>query len=115
MIYGALEVFSFKAVEQWVWRGHLCEAPANFGEDKYMTNCMDFLGVMRVRDDTVLGDKLCHSFTSCDNPQNAAFHPFKDVTSWMQCCTAPVPVHWNPCSIVLNRCRAAEGCRSVYR
>jgi hypothetical protein len=85
MIYGALEVYSFLAIEAWSQRGHSCEAPANFGEDKYMTNCMDFLGVMRVRDDTVLGDKLCNTFTSCDNPDNAAFHPFKDISSWTQC------------------------------
>jgi len=79
------EVFSFAAIEEWSHRGHSCAAPANFGEDKYMTQCMDFLGVMRVNDDNVLGDQLCHTFTSCDNPMNAAFHPFKDIDRWMEC------------------------------
>lgn len=85
MIYGALEVFSHAAMLDWSYRGKECEAPNDFGEDKYMTYCMDHLNVTRVRDNLVLGDKLCHSFTSCNNLQNAAFHPFKDVDSWLQC------------------------------
>jgi len=85
MIYGALEVFSFSAVEEWASRGDQCASPDNIGEDKYMTNCMDFLHVMRVRDDTVLGDMLCHTFTTCENDRNVAYHPFKDVGSWNQC------------------------------
>jgi hypothetical protein len=85
MIYGALEVYSFSAIQDWSFRGKDCNTPNNYGEDKYMTQCMDFLGVTRLRDESVLGDKLCHTFSGCGMGWNAAFHPFKDVASWTQC------------------------------
>mmetsp|Transcript_63129 Transcript_63129/g.87206 ORF Transcript_63129/g.87206 Transcript_63129/m.87206 type:complete len:206 (-) Transcript_63129:70-687(-) len=85
MIYGALEVFSFAAIQDWANRHTECNAPNNFGEDKYMTQCMDHLGAARVHDEAVLGDKLCGTFTSCSNGWNAAFHPFKDIGSWEAC------------------------------
>jgi hypothetical protein len=85
MIYGALEVFSHDAIKTWKLWGNTCNAPNDFGEDKYMTQCMDHLEVMRVDDFGVVGDKLCGSFTSCSAMSTAAFHPFKDVYSWTQC------------------------------
>jgi len=85
MIYGALEVYSFAAIQEWAWHGKTCNAPNNYGEDKYMTQCMDHLGVARVHDESVLGDKLCHTFAGCSNGWNSAFHPFKDVGSWQAC------------------------------
>lgn len=95
MIYGSLEVFSYAAMQAWKDGKDGCNAPANFGEDKYMTQCMDHLGVIRVDDFGIVGDKLCGSFTDCKNLPNAAFHPFKDVYSWMGC--------WQDAMDVLNR------------
>lgn len=85
MIYGSLEVFSFSAMEQWAEKGSTCNAPDNFGEDKYMTQCMDHLEVTRVNDWEIVGDKLCGTFTDCSAGSNAAFHPFKDKWSWNDC------------------------------
>jgi len=87
MIYGALEVFSFAAMQTWSEQGHTCNSPDDFGEDKYMTQCMDHLQVMRVADWGVVGDKLCGTFTDCKALSNAAFHPFKDTWSWDDCWT----------------------------
>lgn len=85
MIYGALEIFSFSAMQEWEAKHAECNAPADFGEDKYMTQCMDTLRVRRIADSAVVGDKLCGTFTDCSSLPNAAFHPFKDVGSWMDC------------------------------
>lgn len=85
MIYGSLEVFSNAAMEAWGTNHQDCNAPADFGEDKYMTQCMDTLGVTRVDDFAVVGDQLCGSFTDCRSLPNAAFHPFKDIGGWMDC------------------------------
>jgi len=85
MIYGALEVFSYEAINQWTVRKGECNTPNVFGEDKYMTQCMDTLGVTRVHDTGIMGDKLCGTFSDCGNGVNAAFHPFKDVASWTAC------------------------------
>jgi len=94
MIYGALEVFSFAAIQEWKNRHLECNTPNNYGEDKYMTQCMDHLGIARVHDESILGDKLCHTFTSCANGWNSAFHPFKDVGSWEGC--------WNEANAASN-------------
>lgn len=85
MIYGALEVFSFAAIQTWSQRGGTCNAPDDFGEDKYMTQCMDHLGVMRVNDWGIVGDQLCGTFTDCRSLSAAAFHPFKDTWGWLDC------------------------------
>lgn len=78
--------FSYYAIEDWASRGKTqCGAPPNYGEDKYMTTCMDSLGVARVRDEPIMGDKLCGTFQDCKNSWNAAFHPFKDSGEWVQC------------------------------
>mmetsp|Transcript_61714 Transcript_61714/g.155826 ORF Transcript_61714/g.155826 Transcript_61714/m.155826 type:complete len:601 (-) Transcript_61714:8-1810(-) len=83
--YGALEVFSLSAIQEWAVRAKECRTPGDYGEDKYMTQCMDQLGVARFRDEGVLGDKLCLTFTGCGAPGPAAFHPFKDLPAWEQC------------------------------
>jgi len=85
MIYGALEVFSYEAIHQWTMRKGECNSANVFGEDKYMTMCMDTLGAARVHDVGIMGDKLCGTFSDCGNGANAAFHPFKDLGSWEEC------------------------------
>jgi len=86
MMYGALEVFSYYGIKDWAARGHsLCSAPNNWGEDKYMTNCMDSLGVARVHDESIIADALCLGAGDCSDGRAAAFHPFKDVGRWLQC------------------------------
>jgi len=84
MVYGALEVFANSAVQAWAQRGHDCAAPNTYGEDYYMTRCMDFLGVGRFLDERILGDNLCMG-ADCGNGWISAFHPFKDVASWEKC------------------------------
>mmetsp|Transcript_76123 Transcript_76123/g.198340 ORF Transcript_76123/g.198340 Transcript_76123/m.198340 type:complete len:518 (+) Transcript_76123:3-1556(+) len=85
MMYGAVEAFSYYAIKAWWLRGHECNDPNNWGEDKYMTNCMDHLGVARVHDTAIVGDNLCLGTDNCMNGNAAAFHPFKDVGSWIAC------------------------------
>jgi len=88
MVYGALEVYSFAAMQAWNAEKDTCNTPNNFGEDKYMTQCMDHIGAYRVHDESIMGDKLCGTFTDCGNQVNAAYHPFKDLPSWSQCMDA---------------------------
>jgi len=84
MIFGALEVFSYHAILEWSTRGRYCPVPANWGEDKYMTHCMDYLGVSRVHDISILADNLCLG-SDCSNPVAGAFHPYKNIGAWLGC------------------------------
>jgi len=94
MMYGAVEIFSQSAMIQYALNSWKCgqQLPwGAWGEDYYMTHCMDFIGVGRIGDFGVLGDNECTG-ANCADTYTASFHPFKDVGSWMQCwgqATAP--------------------------
>uniref|UniRef100_A0A7S3WYD2 Uncharacterized protein n=1 Tax=Strombidinopsis acuminata TaxID=141414 RepID=A0A7S3WYD2_9SPIT len=89
MMYGAMEIFSNKAMETYFHKGETCVTDMGsmlpkWGEDFYMTRCMDHIGVGRVGDWFSLGDQLCMG-ANCKDPRSASYHPFKDLGSWMQC------------------------------
>mmetsp|Transcript_65126 Transcript_65126/g.167660 ORF Transcript_65126/g.167660 Transcript_65126/m.167660 type:complete len:764 (+) Transcript_65126:30-2321(+) len=87
MMYGALEIFSLPAMAAYAQGSWKCgqQLPWHaWGEDFYMTHCMDFLGVGRIGDFGVLGDNMCTG-ANCGNAWTAAFHPFKSESGWMQC------------------------------
>mmetsp|Transcript_37378 Transcript_37378/g.106051 ORF Transcript_37378/g.106051 Transcript_37378/m.106051 type:complete len:646 (+) Transcript_37378:40-1977(+) len=96
MMYGAVEIFSQSAMLQYASSSWKCgqQLPwASWGEDYYMTHCMDFIGVRRIADFGVLGDNVCTG-ANCADSYTASFHPFKNEAAWMQCwgqATAPPP------------------------
>jgi len=87
MMYGAVEIFSSSAMIQYSQLSWKCgqQLPwGSWGEDYYMTHCMDFIGVGRIGDFGVLGDNVCTG-ANCADGGIASFHPFKSEASWMQC------------------------------
>jgi len=87
MMYGAVEIFSNKAMDAYAAGSWKCgqQLPwSSWGEDYYMTHCLDFLGVGRISDFGVLGDNLCTG-ANCADTFVGSFHPFKDIGAWMQC------------------------------
>lgn len=94
MMFGAVEVFSAAAMNAYAAGSWKCgqQLPwGSWGEDYYMTHCMDFLGVGRIGDFAILGDNMCTG-ANCADTFVASFHPFKDIGSWFQCwgqATAP--------------------------
>jgi hypothetical protein len=92
MMYGAIEVISHSALaayqsdaqgeqkcREWLdWR--------KMGEDLWLGKCLDILGVQKVGDFQMVLDQRCVGYTKCEQNQPfAAYHPFKDVNSWMGC------------------------------
>jgi hypothetical protein len=87
MMYGSLEVFSRLAMLAYSTGSGRCgsELPWKaWGEDYFMTHCLDMLGVGRVGDFTLIGDNVCAG-ADCAHGWTAAFHPFKTVESWTNC------------------------------
>jgi len=87
MMYGATEVFSLSAMRAYAAGSTRCGTQLPWkawGEDYFMTHCMDLLGVARVLDTQVLGDNMCTG-ANCADGWTAAFHPFKSIESWMLC------------------------------
>jgi len=87
MMYGSLEIFSGPAMLVYAEKSWSCgkELPwADWGEDYFMTKCMDYIGVGRIADFGVIGDDVCTG-ANCQDTYTGAFHPFKDVDSWHEC------------------------------
>jgi hypothetical protein len=85
-LYGAVEAFSKEAMARYRQNKWKCKSLPwhGWGEDTYMQKCMDSLGVQAFPAFTLVGDSRC-SYAPCSDNFRAAFHPFKDVGSWMNC------------------------------
>lgn len=87
-MYGALEVYSKSSLGAYLSAHGRCESSFPFGawgEDKYMTNCLEMLGCKSVVDfGNFLHDERCWG-VDCGNKQAVAFHAFKQVNQWYNC------------------------------
>lgn len=87
MMYGPVEIFSKEAIEKYRELGWHCASELDWslwGEDYYLTHCLDHIHVTRVNDFELVGDNSCTGAV-CSDSMSAAFHPFKDVKTWVDC------------------------------
>jgi hypothetical protein len=93
MMYGSVEIFSQGAMSQYMAHAEQCKKSLpwqEWGEDFFMTRCMDQADVGRIEDFDLVGDNVCvgpgqNGSGECDDSGRAAFHPFKDIESWERC------------------------------
>jgi len=87
MMFGALEAISKKGMETYFAREKECAEGMywkEWGEDWYLGHCLDFLQVEKVNDFQIYSDGVCKG-VDCKDPVAAAFHPKKDIDSWVAC------------------------------
>jgi len=89
MMFGSLEIYSWKAIQTYANGMSQCmdEMAAMlplWGEDYFMTHCLDAIGVGRISDFASVGDAVCMG-ANCGDGYVAAFHPFKSVSAWQEC------------------------------
>lgn len=89
MMYGSLEIYSWKAIQTYANGMGSCMTDMgmmlpSWGEDYFMTHCLDHIGVGRIDDFASVGDGVCTG-VDCGDSWVAAFHPFKSVQAWQQC------------------------------
>merc|ERR1712156_1307186 len=89
MMYGSLEIYSWKAIQ--TYANHMSQCMSDmgsmlplWGEDYFMTHCLDAIGVGRISDFASVGDNVCLG-ANCGDAWVAAFHPLKSVDEWQQC------------------------------
>lgn len=93
MMFGSVEILSSGAMIAYAEGSWKCgqELPWDaWGEDYYLTHCLDFLGVGRIDDFTVVGDDVCTG-ADCGDGQMGSYHPFKTPEDWAACWTSAVP------------------------
>jgi len=89
MMYGSVEIFSFLAIDTFAKKSESCIKDMGsmlgmWGEDYYMTHCLDHIGVGRISDFGSVGDNVCLG-GSCGDQFFSAFHPYKSPDAWQQC------------------------------
>jgi len=89
MMYGSLEIYSWKAIQTYANSMSSCMTDMGmmipqWGEDYFMTHCLDHIGVGRISDFASVGDNVCLG-ANCGDQWVAAFHPFKSVDEWQSC------------------------------
>jgi len=87
-LFGALEVFSKRAMETYADGVHHCKAKLDWkewGEDLWMRRCMDLLEVQQVKDFKLLSDAYCGAKPSPCVSHSVAFHPFKAPETYFTC------------------------------
>lgn len=85
MMFGSLEALTRQAMQTYFWGETRCKELEweTWGEDLYMGKCLDMLGVEGKEDLKLVSDGVCRG-VDCSSGA-AAFHPKKDVQSWMAC------------------------------
>jgi len=90
MMFGSLEILSSAAMIAYADGSWTCgqQLPWDaWGEDYYLTHCLDLLGVGRISDFTVVGDNVCTG-ADCADGSSGSYHPFKTPEDWEGCWNA---------------------------
>jgi hypothetical protein len=102
MMYGSVEIFSKGAMT--AYASHMQDRCADYldwttwGEDYFITRCMDQIDVGRLEMFDLVGDNVCvgpgqGGTGDCSEGERAAFHPFKDIEVWTSCYNNAVGYH----------------------
>jgi hypothetical protein len=101
MMYGSVEILSRGAVLAYADNRKYCSDILpweDWGEDFYITRCLDQIDVGRLEMFNVVGDNVCvgpgqGGTGDCSEGDRAAFHPFKTIESWTECYNNAVGYH----------------------
>jgi len=89
-LYGSVEIFSKEALHAYLTNQQKCRKNLpwhGWGEDFFMSHCMDLLGVGRIYDFDLLADKRC-VYRPCTDTSRVVYHDYKDASpdgSWFKC------------------------------
>lgn len=96
-LHGPLEIFSRNAVKAWAMGSErcveyftkLCKGDCKWGEDMFIDQCLHrVLELRRDNDFRLLVEDHCDpppGWTSCNDTDYVAYHPFKQIDSYRQC------------------------------
>jgi len=86
-LFGSMEIFSRDAVGTYKAFSSKCRRELQWkgwGEDYFMSSCMNMMGAKVINGTSFLSDKRCF-WAPCNDPTKVVFHDFKDVKSYFDC------------------------------
>jgi 3',5'-cyclic AMP phosphodiesterase CpdA len=87
MMFGSLEAISRGGLQVYKDGSYRCRNELSWyswGEDLFLGNCLEHLGVGPMDDFSIISDGVCTG-VNCNDGWSAAFHPFKSSDEWMNC------------------------------
>jgi hypothetical protein len=85
--FGSLEVFSREAIESYLYGWTLCKRKLpwhGWGEDLFISECMETLGVKKVDEFGMLADQRCFP-APCADTSKVVYHDFKNINDYFSC------------------------------
>jgi len=86
-LHGPIEVLSRRAVATFAAGLPRCVSLLShpWGEDKFLDQCLQLLGVIRDNEYSLLSETACGEQPAPCGTSNVAFHPFKSIQSYFTC------------------------------
>jgi len=87
-LYGAFDVRSRGAMQQFFWNEDNCKAKLGWGspkEDEFLQKCLDTLNMQTFYDSNLLSSNTCGEPTNCWDKAKAAFHDLPDFKGFQDC------------------------------
>jgi len=84
MMFGSVEAISRAAMVRYFGSESTCRSNYQYGEDRWLGDCLSKLGVVGETDFEMLDDKVCKG-ANCADTSKAAYHHFKSKESWLDC------------------------------
>jgi len=89
LMFGAVEAISRAAVQAYFGGAVRCRSELPWqawGEDYFMSHCLDHLGVPGAGDFAEIADAKCMNTPPwCGDHWKAAYHPLKNPAEWIKC------------------------------
>jgi hypothetical protein len=86
MMFGSLEAISRPGLQNYFNNEGPCKTGYQFGEDRWLGNCLKSVGTRGAQDFGIVGDQVCTKPPGSPCTDNkAAYHPYKSAGAWMTC------------------------------
>jgi len=85
-MFGSLEAISKSGLQNYFNNEAPCKTGYQYGEDRWLGNCLKSVGTRGAQDFSIVGDQVCTKppGSPCTDGK-AAFHPYKSAAAWMTC------------------------------
>jgi len=86
MMFGSLEAVSRAGLQKYYDNEQACKNHWDYGEDRWLDDCLKKVGVSPVQDFGIIGDQVCTKppGSPCTDGK-PAYHMYKSVGAWLNC------------------------------
>jgi len=93
-MFGSLEAISKAGLQDYFNNEAPCKTGYQYGEDRWLGNCLKSVGATPVQDFGIVGDQVCTKIpgSPCIDGM-PAYHPYKSWGAWVNCYNQAIQGH----------------------